>query len=237
VRYTLDDVVELPEIVYQHETVPLSPNAAKIYKKLSKEMLAQLTGGEVSAVNEGVLRNKLLQVACGWAYGADGKCIEIDAHHPRLEKLIEVVEACARKVIVFCPFTEPMKNISKHLTKAGLKNEMIWGGTSQVQRGTIFQQFRADPKMKAIVAHPGTMAHGLTLTEADTIIWFSPTSSLETFEQANARIRRIGQKSKQLIVMLGGTDVERKTYRDLERKQKFQNSLLDLLQEETATHE
>jgi SNF2 family DNA or RNA helicase len=200
-------------------------------------MIAQLVGGEVSAVNEGVLRNKLLQVACGWVYAADGSCVEIDKDHPRLEKLVEIMEACERKVIVFVPFTEPMKRVAAHITKAGFKNELIWGGTSQTERGRIFQQFRMDPKMKCIVAHPGTMAHGLTLTEADTIVWYSPTASLETFEQANARIRRIGQKSKQLIVMLGGTDVERKTYRDLERKQKFQNSLLDLLQAETVTNE
>ena len=78
------------------------------------------------------------------------------------------------------------------------------------------------------------MSHGLTLTAANTIIWFSPTMSLETFEQANARVRRFGQKSKQQILMLQGTKAERQMYARLRAKQKVQNALLDLFNETTT---
>ena len=231
VRFTLDDVVELPEIVYQHRPVELPEEAKKIYKKLSQEMVATLKQGDISAVNQGVLLNKLLQVACGWVYRGDGKAMEVVADNPRLDALGEVIEQSDRKVLVFVPYTEAMKHVSAHLSKQGYANEMIYGGTTQAERGRIFQRFRLDPRMKAIVAHPGTMAHGLTLTEADTIVWYSPTTSLETFLQANARIRRIGQSHRQLIVMMGGTDVERKVYKTLERKERFMNNLLDLIEE------
>ncbi len=77
------------------------------------------------------------------------------------------------------------------------------------------------------------MSHGLTLTAADTIIWFAPTTNLETFEQANARIRRIGQKHKQQILMFQATKAERQMYARLRAKQQVQNMLLDMFEEAT----
>ena len=66
------------------------------------------------------------------------------------------------------------------------------------------------------------------MTAADTIIWFAPTTSLEIFEQANARIRRVGQKNKQLILMFSATKAERQMYARLRAKQKVQNLLLEM---------
>jgi SNF2 family DNA or RNA helicase len=72
------------------------------------------------------------------------------------------------------------------------------------------------------------MAHGLTLTSANTIVWWGPTQSLEIYEQANARITRPGQTSKTLIVHLSGTTVEKAVYRRLKDKGRMQGLLLDL---------
>ena len=77
------------------------------------------------------------------------------------------------------------------------------------------------------------MSHGLTLTAADTVVWFGPVTKLETFEQANARITRVGQAHKQQIIKLVGTPAERMVYRRLEAKQELQASVLDLLAELT----
>jgi SNF2 family DNA or RNA helicase len=77
------------------------------------------------------------------------------------------------------------------------------------------------------------MSHGLTLTAADTVIWAGPTTSLETFEQANARIRRVGQKHKQLILMFASSEVEKRMYKRLRAKQDIQDNLLSLFEEAT----
>jgi SNF2 family DNA or RNA helicase len=74
------------------------------------------------------------------------------------------------------------------------------------------------------------MAHGLTLTAADTIIWFAPISSNETFEQANARIRRVGQRHRQQILMLEATPVEKRVYQILQNKQDLQDKLLEMFE-------
>ena len=85
-----------------------------------------------------------------------------------------------------------------------------------------------------INAHPECMSHGLTLTAADTIVWFGPVTKLETYEQANARITRIGQVHKQQIIKLVGTPAERMVYRRLEDKHELQESILDMLAEITG---
>lgn len=233
VRYSLDDVVELPDVSYVHRPVDLSVTAKKVYKALSDHMTAELSFGNVSAVNQGVLLSKLLQVAAGWVYQSDGTNVMVDARNPRLDAVVDIVESTERKVLVFVPFIAAVDGVAKHLKDAGYKFETVYGDVSQTERTRIFNRFRVDPELKGVVAHPQCMAHGLTLTEADTIIWFSPTTSLETFEQANARIRRIGQQHKQQVIMLGGTPVEKKVYRKLEEKQAFLNDLLQLIQNDT----
>ena len=77
-----------------------------------------------------------------------------------------------------------------------------------------------------LLAHPQCVHHGLTLTAATTIIWYSPDHVLEVYEQANARIRRVGQKHKQQFLHLQSTAVERKIYSMLRNKQKLQDAFL-----------
>ena len=79
------------------------------------------------------------------------------------------------------------------------------------------------------------MSHGLTLTEANTIVWYSPTRRLDEYEQANARITRPGQVAKTFIVHLYGTPVERVTYARLKSKAKMQGMLLQMFKDQEVT--
>ena len=105
-------------------------------------------------------------------------------------------------------------------------------GDTQNREG-VFHLFQNSGKYKAMLAHPGCIHHGLTLTAADTAIWYLPITSLEVYEQANARIRRIGQKHRQQILHLQSTPVEKKIYSLLRNKQKVQDSLLQMFEDAT----
>jgi len=85
-----------------------------------------------------------------------------------------------------------------------------------------------------MLAHPQCIHHGLTLTAATTIIWYSPTCSLDIYEQANARIRRVGQKEKQLFLHLQSSQIERKVYAMLRGKQRTQDAFLEMIK--TSMH-
>jgi SNF2 family DNA or RNA helicase len=73
------------------------------------------------------------------------------------------------------------------------------------------------------------MAHGLTLTASYCVVWYSPIPSNAIYEQANGRIRRIGQNHTQTIVHLQCSEIEKQYYARLEKKEKMQGLLLDIL--------
>ena len=167
---------------------------------------------------------------CGSTYGDDKEILFVDAK-PRLEVTHEIIEEAGAKVIVFVPFVSAVHLVAKYLRDKGITVECIYGEVSKTERDRIFTAFQKSSEPRVIVAQPAAMSHGLTLTAANTIIWYAPITSNDTFVQANGRVTRPGQKNKQLIVMLEGTDIERKYYSRLQHKQKVQGALLDAIKE------
>jgi len=227
VRYTLDDVVELPDLVERTIDVELGPKQEKVYKQMEDHAHIAIQNKEITAMNAGAVLSKLLQISCGYIYTREGEVVPLDNDN-RLDAVVDIVNATDRKVIVFVPFKHALAGISKRLTSEGYDVREISGDTPKKDRDETFTLFQNTSAVKVIVAHPATMAHGLTLTAADTIVWFAPLPNLEIFEQANARIRRVGQKHKQQILMLQSTKAERQMYARLRAKQKVQNMLLDM---------
>jgi len=232
VRYTMDDVVELPEVVYRTMQVELGPGQAKIYDALRLHAHALVQAKEITAANAGAVLQKLLQVSLGWVYSGVKKDIVPLDNDIRLQALEDMIASTNRKVIVFVPFKHALYGLVDYLASRGHDvAPPVSGDTSQTERNTIFSAFQGSSKYKVLAAHPACMSHGLTLTAADTIIWFGPITSLETFSQANARITRIGQKHRQQVIMLQSTAVERKIYSLLQRKQAVQERLLEMFEE------
>jgi SNF2-related domain/Helicase conserved C-terminal domain len=232
VRFTLSDVVELPDLVERTVDVPLGPRQKKVYTEMAAAARVLIEKNEITAMNAGAVLGKLLQISCGYIYTRDKKVVELD-NEGRMQALADAIEASERKVIVFVPFVHALQSVAARLRADDHEVGVVYGGTPKGERDEIFNVFQNTDKMKVIVAHPRTMAHGLTLTAANTVVWFAPTSDLEIFEQANARVRRYGQKHKQLILMFAATAAERKIYTKLRAKQKVQNSLLELFAEGT----
>lgn len=234
VRYKRDDCVELPETSYQDVEVDPSKQVADTYKKMMGQLKIAFQEGQVTAANEGVLYSKLLQISCGWVYTTNSGVVKLD-NQDRVDEVKQRINDSLGKVIVFANFTHATEGLYERLTTGTRKIplpkdgvEMVHGGTSKKERDRIFSAFQNDQYPRVIVAHPQCMSHGLTLTAASTIIWFTPTTSLETYIQANARITRPGQTHKGLILHLTSTPLERKLYGRLAQKAKTQGALLEL---------
>jgi SNF2 family DNA or RNA helicase len=232
VRYSLDDVIELPEVSSRTIDVPMTKTQEGIYDKLAKMFQAEVAGSTVTAVNAAVAMGKLLQVGGGWVYAGEKKVIETDAK-PRHEMLVDLIEENDKKVLVFVPFMHALHGLDKVLTDAKIEHAVVSGNTSQGDRSKIFNLFQNTSKYKVLLAHPMCLAHGVTLTAANMAVWYLPTTSLDIYDQANARITRIGQKSKQQIIHLQSTPVEKKIYSMLRAKQRVQDALLEMLSNAT----
>jgi SNF2 family DNA or RNA helicase len=232
VRFTRDECFDLPETIIQTRQVPLTPEQSKHYKAMLRDLIAEVgSDGTISAVNEAVKVQKLIQIACGVAYGDDGQNIEIDAS-PRIKVVKEIIEEAGEKVIVFVPLTGTLHMLERELSKhwsVGVVN----GAVSSSKRDVIFKDFQDSKDPHVLIAHPATMAHGLTLTTASTIIWYGPVNSNEIYAQANGRIERIGKTKTSNLIHIEATDLEHLAYERLKNKQKLQGVLLDLIQKET----
>ncbi len=229
VRYKRDDCVELPDTVYQDRTVKLSPDQDRVYRELMRKLKIGFQEGTVTAANEGVLFNKLLQIASGWVYTTDRRVVSLD-NSDRVDNLLEVLAEAESKVIVFADYIHVAHKLQDILLKEKIRSELVTGETSARARNHIFTAFQSASFPRVLVAHPKCMAHGLTLTAANTIVWFTPTTSPEIYEQACARITRPGQTRKNLIVHLTGSPVESKLYRRLQQKAKIQGALLEMFE-------
>jgi hypothetical protein len=234
VRFALDDIVELPPLHEHPVEVGMGPIQQRVYKQIRDEAYALVQKNEITAANAGVAANKLLQIATGFLYGSDGTVIQLD-NTPRMDALVKSIREAKQKVLVFAPFRHALAGISQRLTLEGIEHGIVQGGVSGTKRAAIFKRFKnKDDGMGVILAHPRSMAHGLTLTIADTIVWFGPLFDLEIFEQANGRIRRFGQKNPQHFIYLQGSPAERKIYAMLRSRAAFQSNLLGLFKAGSA---
>lgn len=228
IRFSRESCVDLPPTMYQTRHVPLSPEQAKLYNEMLAKFRAEYEGGQINAINEAAKRSKLLQICCGVAYGASEDIIIPAPERVALVK--EIIEQADAKVIIFVPFTGALEALAAELG-TDYKVSVIHGGVSKTKRDAIFADFRDPRGAHALVADARTMAHGLNLTVANTIVWFGPAPSNEVYEQANARVPRPGQKLSTFIIHIEGSPVERKSYERLQGKSKTQGLLLDMFEE------
>jgi SNF2 family DNA or RNA helicase len=190
----------------------------------------EITGAEVTAMNAAVSLNKLLQISAGAVYTDDGSTLEFDIKH-RYKVLREVIDESSQKILVFVPFKHVIDILTDKLRSEGITTEVIRGDVSAPQRTQIFRTFQTTPNPRVLVIQPQAAAHGVTLTAANTVVWWGPTSSLETYEQANARVHRSGQVHKSTVVQLQGSAAEKHVYRLLDKRINVHTKLIDLYNE------
>ena len=231
IRYAKKDCVDLPSVTYQTRNVPLSPQADKYYKQLKTQFMVEAAGEMITAVNAAASLNKLLQVSGGAVYTDKRDVVEFDIK-PRLSALHEVLDETTNKVIVFVPYRHTIEVVTRYLTDQKFSVAVIQGDVSLTERSQIINNFQRNTEPRVLVIQPQAASHGVTLTAADTIVFWSPVMSVETYMQCVARIDRVGQQNKMTVVHLEGSEVERKVYKMLQGKIDNHQQLVDLYKEE-----
>ena len=227
IRFEKKDCLDLPEVTHIEREAPLTPQQSKYYALLKSQMLIEADGEEVSAINAATKLNKLLQISGGAVYTDDGSVLEFDISN-RLNAVLEVIEEASNKVLVFIPFTHTIELLRAKLEKEGISCDVINGKVPVNRRSDIITRFQTQPDPHVLLIQPQAASHGLTLTAADTIIWYAPVTSVETYLQANARINRPGQKNAMTIVHIKGSEVESRLYSMLQNNIENHEKIIDL---------
>jgi SNF2 family DNA or RNA helicase len=230
IRFTKEECLDLPDIVYTNREVPLTRQQEKYYKELKNRMVMEAAEETVTAATAAVNMNKLLQISSGAVYTDDNEVVEFDIKH-RYKVLREVIDESSKKVLIFVPFKHTIQLLADKLRKDKIPTEIISGAVSATERTRIFKEFQETDTPRVLVIQPQAAAHGVTLTAANTIVWWGPTSSVETYAQANARIHRAGQDHKCTVVQLQGSHIEKRVYALLDNKIDTHTKIIDLYKE------
>lgn len=233
IRFEKDQCLDLPELTFVERDAPLTPQQAKYYQALKKQMTISAAGENITAVNAATNINKLLQISGGAVYSDSKEVVEFDVSN-RLQVVLEVIEESSHKVLVFVPFTHTIELLRATLEKNKISCGVINGQVSVNKRSELVTQFQNNPEPHVLIIQPQAASHGLTLTAANTIIWYAPVTSVETYLQANARINRPGQKNAMTIVHIRGSEVENRLYSMLQNNISNHEKIIDLYRHEIS---
>lgn len=243
IRFTKEECLDLPDILYTTRDIPLTVQQQKYYDALKKQMSIQAAGTDITAVNAAALLNKLCQAAQGAVYSDAGDVVQFDMSS-RLDELMDIICSTKHKVLVFVPYRHVSDMLVDELEARKVRLigadpnsyevEVIHGGVPAGQRADIIKRFQTEDRTKVLLLNPQATAHGITLTRADQIVWWGPIASTEYYLQANARAHRAGQVNKVTVTHLQGSPVERRMYAALQNKVDLHQTLVELYKQEIA---
>lgn len=232
IRHRREDCIDLPPSQTLQYEVPMSPLQTEVIRELKKSCVAMLEDGAITAVNEAVVRQKILQVTSGCVKYKDDdgndQVLDCDASG-KYVALAELLEFSTQPILIFSQFTGVIRQIEAWLADNKIPHAMIDGSVNGAKRLEAFDNLQSG-MTRVLVAHPSAMAHGITLTNSNIIVWWAPIDSQEISEQANGRIVRPGQTRNTYFVYLTCSALESKILNNLDSKQSLQGVLLDYLQ-------
>jgi SNF2 family DNA or RNA helicase len=218
-RVLKEDCLDLPDKIFIKRQIKLSPDQFKLYEQMKQEALAILKGKQSTTVNTLTQLMRLQQITCGHFTSDDGVTQPIANN--RITELMNVLEETEGKAIIWAHYQYDMTAIIKAVTEKYGPGSIVdyYGLTPQEERQPNIKRFQDDPKCRFIVGTPSTGGYGITLTAANTVIYYSNGYDLEKRLQSEDRAHRIGQKKSVTYVDLMADDtVDEKIVQALRKK-------------------
>ena len=218
-RVLKEDCLDLPDKIYMKRNIKLTPDQFKIYKQMKDQAIATLNGKVTSTVTVLTQLMRLHQITCGHFTADDGSTHAISNN--RLEELMNVLEETEGKAIIWAHYQYDITNIIKNVVKKYGEGSIVdyYGLTPQEERQPNIKKFQDDPRCRFMVGTPSTGGYGITLTAANTVIYYSNGYDLEKRLQSEDRAHRIGQqKSVTYVDLICDETVDEKIVKALRKK-------------------
>jgi SNF2 family DNA or RNA helicase len=226
VRYKKQDCLDLPPVTFSDRSADLTKKQEKAVETMRKTMQAEAQLTSITAANAADKINKLRQILCGVVKDTETEEYITLPHKPRVDVLKECIEEANAKVIVVVPFKGIIESLNDELTDHSVA--LLNGDVPARRRNEIIRRFKDESDPQILLCHPKVMAHGLNLTEADTLIFFAPIYSNDEFQQVVERFNRTGQTRKMTVVRLAAHSLEWKIYNMVDKKRNTQDNILEL---------
>lgn len=235
-RVTKEEAVDLPEQTFENRIVTLGKKEQGIYNQLKRDSVAQLEdGGQVTATTVLTRLLRLQQFTGGFLVEDEAIKPQL-VSHGKLDALTDILQDYVlegrKKLVIFARFIPEVMEIIKlstaMLNKAKKSSVAIYGDIPKEQRGNIVRQFQTDPDTMVFVGQIDTAGTGITLTAADTCVYYSVNFNYATYSQSLSRIHRIGQKNRcTYIHLVVEKTVDETILRALARKEDLAKTVVD----------
>ena len=193
-RVLKEDCLDLPPKNFIKRHITLTPDQKKVYEQMKKAAIAVLNKKVTTTVSVLTQLMRLHQITCGYVTADDGSIQEVDSN--RMNELMSILEETEGKVIIWANYQFSVGDIIQKITKKFGKESYVhyYGLTPQEVRQENIKRFQNDPECRFIIGTPQTGGYGITLTQANTVIYYSNGYDLEKRLQSEDRAHRIGQK-------------------------------------------
>jgi len=193
-RVLKEDCLDLPPKVFIKRHIALTADQQRIYKQMKDQALAVLNGKVTTTMTVLTQLMRLHQITCGYVTADDGTTQQVESN--RLNELMSILEDTEGKVIIWANYQLSVGEIIQKIIKVYGKDSYVhyYGLTPQEDRQDFIRKFQNDPKCRFIIGTPQTGGYGITLTQANTVIYYSNGYDLEKRLQSEDRAHRIGQK-------------------------------------------
>ena len=218
-RVLKEDCLDLPPKNWIKRHITLSKEQQKVYDQMKKAAMAVLNGKVTSTMTVITQLMRLQQITCGHFVADDGTTQEIKNN--RITELMDVLDEIEGKAIIWGHWQKDIQNIVDEIEKKYGPGSVVsyYGLTPQEERQDNIRKFQSDPKCRFFVGTPSTGGYGITLTSANTVIYYSNGYDLEKRLQSEDRAHRIGQKKNVTYIDIIAEDtVDEKIVKSLRKK-------------------
>ena len=235
-RVTKEEALDLPEQTFVNRYVALNQTERALYDRLRRDSYAELEdGGKVTATTVLTKLLRLQQLTGGFLVEDDavkGRLVSRGKFDALADILQDYVVEGKKKLVIFARFISEIHEIEslceKTLAKAGMNAVAIYGEIRKEDRGGIVQRFQTDPDTTVFIGQIDTAGTGITLTAADTCVYYSVNFNFATYDQSKSRIHRIGQRNRcTYIHLIAENTVDRMILDALRRKQDLAKAVVD----------
>jgi SNF2 family DNA or RNA helicase len=227
-RILKEDCLDLPEKIYQRRVIQMTPEQKRAYESMKSIALAELNNKVCSTMNVLTQMLRLHQITCGHFKADDGTVTALKNN--RLAELLDVLDECEGKVIIWSNYVADIELIAKELGKKYGKGSFCtyYGGTKQAQRQKNIENFQdKDSEVRFFIGNAQTGGYGITLTAATTVVYYSNSYDLEKRLQSEDRAHRIGQTNKvNYVDIICDKSVDEKIVKALRQKINIANEIL-----------
>lgn len=231
-RVTKEEALDLPEQIFTERIIELSPKERVMYESIKRAGFAELANDKkISAATALVKLLRLQQFTGGFILPDENSKPELISKG-KLNALEEIVDdyclETGKKLVVFARFRAEIELIAEMLRKKKLQFGLIYGDVKLEARGEIVRDFQTNKNTMVFLAQIDTAGLGITLTAADTCVFYSVNFNLATYLQALARIHRIGQRNACTYIHLTAKDtIDSKVLAALAKKEDIAKTIVD----------